>query len=155
MPDLEGFLRQAYGQQAVTRFRELVANPGWTLRSGSAPATPSLRWSFLISRFEGLAASGALWPDIAPPPAGAAVPGAEPVPPPAERPEIIQRRLELRELIKRKRQEINTAHGWKLKTAAEIAQRDLHLNALREEIRALEEELHMLEGDQNPSKSAN
>ncbi len=155
MPDLEGFLRQAYGPQAVTRFRELAADPGWTLRGGSAPAAPSLRWSFLIPRFEGLAASGALWPDIAPPPAAAVAPRAEPVPLPAEGPEIAQRRQELRELIKRKREEINTAHGWKLKTAAEIAQRDLHLNALREEIRALEAELHMLGGDQNPSKSAN
>jgi predicted aminopeptidase len=51
------------------------------------------------------------------------------------------RRAELRDLIRRKRQDITTAHNWKLKTAAEIAQRDAYLDGLRGEIAALEKEL--------------
>jgi hypothetical protein len=54
------------------------------------------------------------------------------------------RREELRELVRRKRQDITTAHNWKLKTSAEIAQRDAYLQRLRSEIAALEKEIAAL-----------
>ncbi len=140
-PDVEAFLAATYGPQAQAQWRVLLAEPAWTLRGGSAPPHPSLRWSFLIPRFEALAAAGALWA----PPAAPTVAAPPPLPPaialPAEPPEWAQRRIDLRDLIKRKREEINTAHGWKLKTPAEIAQRDLHLATLRDELRAMEAEL--------------
>lgn len=65
---------------------------------------------------------------------------------PAETSGRAQRRSDLRELIRRKRQDITTAYGWKLKTSAEIAQRDTYLQELRAEIATLEQELAALGG---------
>lgn len=141
--DLEGFLHQTYGPQAVARFHDTAQGQAWSLRGGAGPRAPSLRRSYLLPRFELLAMSGALWPEPEPEPVG--VPAAPPPPPfvaqPPDPPEMVQRRTDLRALIKRKREDINAAHGWKLKTPAEIAQRDAHLNALRDEVRLLEAEL--------------
>ncbi len=109
-----------------------------------------MRWSSLITLFEATAAGGALWatdPPPAPPPvAPPALPPLAAPPVAAEPPEHLQRRLDLRELIRKKRQDITTAYGWKLKTEAEIAQRDNYLNELRAEIAALEKELAALGG---------
>lgn len=63
---------------------------------------------------------------------------------PVEPPELVQRRADLREAIKRKRAEIARTHEWKMKTPAEIAQRDLIVAQLRQEVAALEAELSAL-----------
>lgn len=169
--EVEAFLELAYGTRAAEAFRRAAARLGegsWSLRGGAAsgPARSraaerleALRWSVLIRLFEGLAASGALWPapepapraplpEPPPPePAEAALPPqAAPEPAPAEPPEVTQRRVDLRDLIRRKRQDITTAYGWKLKTEAEIAQRDTYLRQTRKEIAELERELAALGG---------
>jgi hypothetical protein len=149
--DVESFLELAYGARAANEFRSAVGLVGQ--RNARIEA---LRWSVLIRLFEGLAASGALWP----PPDSVPMAGSTPAPPaetlpPAEAPspevqpdaepsEVAQRRVDLRELIRRKRQDITTAYGWKLKTEAEIAQRDTYLGQTRKEIGAMEKELAAL-----------
>lgn len=134
--DVEGFLELAYGARAAHEFR---------CASGRIE---TLRWSVLIRLFEGIAASGALWPSPASEPAvePMPVPAPETPPPEAEPPEIAQRRVDLRDLIRKKRQDITTAYGWKLKTEAEIAQRDTYLGQTRKEIGAMEKELAALGG---------
>ena len=80
---------------------------------------------------------------------GAGGPAVAPPPPPAEptdTPERAARRADLRELIRRKRQDITTAFGWHLKTEAEMAQRDNFLAQTRAEIAELERELALLGG---------
>ncbi|WP_421995406.1 hypothetical protein [Roseococcus sp.] len=62
-------------------------------------------------------------------------------PPRAEPRTLPQRRIDLAELIRKKRQEITNAYGWKLKTEAEIAQRDSYLRQTRQELGDLEREL--------------
>jgi hypothetical protein len=148
--DVEAFLAAAYAQPAAAQFRAmLTAAPGaGGLRDARARVRqPSVRGAFLLPRFEALALSGALWAeeDAAPPP-----PAARVTLPPAtilepESPERTQRRADLRDLIRRKRDEINVEHGWRLKTPAEIAQRDAHLEQLRNDIRALEAELKAMD----------
>lgn len=155
LSDVEAWLRTSYGPLAVDAFRRAREarqqwGSGWTLRGGFSteavrpiPEARLMRWSGLITLFEEIAAQQALWPadpmplECAPPPPGlpAAVLTA------AEPPERTQRRLDLRELIRRKRQDITNAYGWKLKTTAEIAQRDTYLHDVRAEITALEQEL--------------
>jgi len=159
--DVEAWLRDTYGPRIGARFaRALEAlrsgGTGWTLRGGASAVPPRplpparlMRWSALITLFEAVAEGGALWasdpPPAAPPPPRlplapiAATPAPEP-------PERAQRRRDLRDLIRRKRQDITTAHGWKLKTSAEIAQRDAYLEGLRAEIAAMEQELAALGG---------
>jgi hypothetical protein len=166
------FLSQRHGPLAAQHFRELATawlegRGGWTLRGSTATPIPvprRLRWSGLIRLFEELAAEDSLWaPEPAarrpapasPPIAATPLPVAAPTQPPEpaeaeESAEQRQRRIDLRDLIRRKRQDINTAHGWKLKTPAEMAQRDVHLNALRQEISALEAELSAL-GPERPT----
>lgn len=161
LPDVEAWLRSTYGPRVATRFARAAegrraGQAGWTLRGGHGsgpvrpvPASRMMRWSSLITLFEATAAGGALWatePPPAPPPvAPPALPPLAATPEP-EPPEYIQRRLDLRDLIRKKRQDITTAYGWKLKTEAEIAQRDNYLNELRAEIAALEKELAALGG---------
>jgi hypothetical protein len=154
LADVTALLGALHGPHLARRFAALaearrLGEGSWTLRGRDPRPWPEarlLRWSELIGLFEALAASGALWaPEPAPVPAPTPLPAAPPPPPiPEESPERRQRRIDLRELIRRKRQDINTAHGWKLKTAAEVAQRDSYLNTLREEIAALEAELATL-----------
>lgn len=163
LPDIEAWLRATYGPRIATRFARAAeerraGQAGWTLRGGhgSGPvralsASRMMRWSSVITLFEATAAGGALWatePQPEPPPV--APPALPPLPAPAEPepepPEHVQRRLDLRELIRRKRRDITTAYGWKLKTEAEIAQRDNYLQELRAEISALEKELAALGG---------
>jgi hypothetical protein len=158
LEDVAAFLALEYGPQAAREFRraaEAVEEAqGWTLRGGTrrnraAERLAALRWSALIALFGRLAASGALWPSL-----DAAMEAAEPAPspqapsppPPAEPPERAARRADLREMIKRKRQDISAAFGWKLKSEAEIAQRDVHLGQLRADIALLERELAELGG---------
>jgi hypothetical protein len=158
LEDVAAFLALEYGPQAAREFRraaEAVEEAqGWTLRGGTrrnraAERLAALRWSALIALFGRLAASGALWPSL-----DAAVEAAEPapspqappLPSPAEPPERAARRADLREMIKRKRQDISAAFGWKLKSEAEIAQRDVHLGQLRADIALLERELAELGG---------
>jgi hypothetical protein len=153
---LEAFLELAYGARAAEAFRRAAGQLGqgdWSVRGGppvrnrAAERLEALRWSVLIRLFEGLAASGALWPAPEPAPASGAMaepppqPMAEASPPPPEPPDIAQRRVDLRDFIRRKRQDITTAYGWKLKTEAEIAQRDTYLRETRKEIAELEREL--------------
>ncbi|MDB5414835.1 MAG: hypothetical protein JWR10_3170 [Rubritepida sp.] len=155
LPDVESFLAMAYGAQAARAFRRAadVMSPG-EARSRAGQRLASLRWSALIRLFEGLAGSGALWPEpemalpVEAPPSPQPPPQPpEPSPEPqAEPPERAQRRIDLREVIRKKRQDITTAYGWKLKTAAEIDQRDLYLRQTRVEITTLEKELAGLGG---------
>ncbi|WP_424813117.1 hypothetical protein [Roseococcus sp. YIM B11640] len=152
LSDVESFLEQGYGKLARKAFREraeAMGRGGASLRGGGADGRAAvrlarLRWSALIRLFEAIAASRALWPPPepeSPPIVQADEPGAEPPPEPPER---AQRRSDLREVIRRKRQDISTAHGWKLKTPGEVAQRDAYLRQTREEIAALERELAAL-----------
>lgn len=163
LPDIEAWLRVAYSARIAARFAAAAedrraADGKWTLRGGfnSAPTRPGaaarvMRWSSLITLFEATAAGGALWASdpapTPPPPERLPLP---PIGPPmgpiaiAEPPEHAQRRVDLRELIRKKRQDITTAYGWKLKTSAEIAQRDAYLHQTRSEIAALEQELASL-----------
>lgn len=157
-PDLAAvaaFLAGRHGPRVARRFGAAaeamrVSGGGWTLRGRGTSPWPEerlLRWAPLITLFEEIAAGGALWEEEAPPP-----PPPVPTLPPArilprepqETPERRQRRIDLRELIRRKRREIDIAHGWKLKTPAEVAQRDIYLNQLRAEVAALEAELKAL-----------
>lgn len=162
LQDVEAWLRATYGPRIAARFARAAeerraGQPGWTLRGGQAsgpprPVPPSrmMRWSSLITLFEATAAGGALWATDPPPaPPSVAPPALPPIAVPpveAEPPEHLQRRLDLRDLIRKKRQDITTAYGWKLKTEAEIAQRDNYLQELRTEIAALEKELAALGG---------
>jgi len=160
LSDVEAWLRGSYGPRAAQAFRgardaRQQQSSGWTLRGGFGTEAPRpvpearlMRWSGLITLFEEIAAQQALWEadpapqERAPPPPdlpAAMLPTAEP-------PERAQRRLDLRELIRRKREDITNAYGWKLKTAAEIAQRDIYLHDVRAEIVALEQELTALGG---------
>jgi hypothetical protein len=166
LPEVEAFLAARYGATAARRFQAAVQarqSAGWTLRGGSpAEAQPRpeprlLRWSVLIRLFEAVAAGGALW-QPEPLPGAETSPGGPAPAAPAEAarpdPEALARearREALRDLIRRKRQDITTAHNWKLKTAAEIAQRDAYLEGLRAEIAAMEKELAALERDQHRS----
>jgi hypothetical protein len=146
--DVESFLGLAYGTPATEAFQRAAG----LLDGPTADRFEALRWSVLIRLFERLAASGALWPPPDPPQMAEAMP--EPpaetpspaVEPEAEPPEVAQRRVDLRDLIRRKRQDITTAYGWKLKTEAEIAQRDTYLGQTRKEIGAMEKELAALGG---------
>lgn len=155
LADVESFLSIAYCARAAREFRRSVdalhRAEGWTLRGGAAPAGRSaaaerlvaLRWSALIKQFEALAASGLLWPEAVAELTPASLPplpqsNLTPLPEPPER---LERRRDLREIIRRKRQDITAAYGWKLKTAAEIEQRDAYLLQTRAEITALEKEL--------------
>ncbi|UPY36500.1 hypothetical protein [Sediminicoccus sp. KRV36] len=137
-------------------------------RSRASERLVALRWSALIVVFGRLACSGALWAESGaagsqPPRAaprtgdGAGSSAAEPVqaaqepspPPPEEDAEAsgrAARRADLRDMIRRKRQDITTAFGWKLKTEAEITQRDSYLADIRAEIAAMEQELAKLGG---------
>lgn len=151
---VEAWLASTYGPRIAARFTRLAqarhaGRRGRTPRGGRDPAQPlpearMMRWSSLIQLFEAMSAGGALWeaePDPPPPPREAPPPAPRPPPEPPER---AQRRLDLRELLRKKRQDITTAYGWKLKTAGEIAQRDAYLHQLRAEIAALEQELAAL-----------
>ncbi|MBS7809625.1 hypothetical protein [Roseococcus pinisoli] len=133
--EVEAFLELTVGPRAAAAFRRAADD-----RLGrDADRLATLRWSVLIRLFEQMAVSGALAPDIAPP---EAVPLPEiPVAFDAESAGATSRRPELAELIRRKRQDIATAHGWPLKSVAEVAQRDAYLRQLREEVAALEREL--------------
>ena len=165
LADVEAFLALSYGEQAALAFRRsadaFCQARGWTLR-GSATRNRAgdrlaqLRWSALILVFGDLGLSGALWTDFMPEPFIEAAPAqasravhrrseAEPEAE-SEPPERTARRLDLRDLIRRKRQDITTAFGWKLKTEAEITQRDTYLAQTRAEIAALERELAALGG---------
>ena len=158
LDDVAGFLTVEYGPQAARAFRRGAEALGharaWTLRGGrrrnlANERLAALRWSALIALFGRLAASGALWPGYGeeampedPAPCAPASPSSAPRGEiEAEAPERAARRADLRDMIRRKRQDITAAFGWKLKTAAEIAQRDAHLAQLRAEIVALEHEL--------------
>ena len=164
--DVALWLRRAYGPHVARRFAAAMEervrrDAGWTLRGGFATAPPRppsparlMRWSCLIQIFEEIAAGGALWappePEPPPPPLTTAELLVEEEP--TEPPERVQRRLDLRELIRRKREDITNAYGWRLKTAAEIAQRDAYLDSLRAEIAALERELGGLAPGTNASR---
>ncbi len=146
LADVGECLSLAYGQSAGAAWAEAIAarsDADWERRLAA------LRWSALIVAFEDVAASGALKVQALPP---AEFTGTWPPPSAAEihqivaeTPERIQRRKDLRELIRRKRDDITTAYTWKLKTPAENAQRDLHINELRADISALERELGGIE----------
>ncbi|MCW8087967.1 hypothetical protein [Sabulicella glaciei] len=92
-----------------------------------------------------MALDGAFRPEASPPPPPVPPPAApEPEPDPAELAQREARRGEITALLRRKRAEVDQAHGWKLKTAAEHEQRDRHLAGLRGEIAALEAEVKAL-----------
>lgn len=140
--DVAGFLDVTHGPQAAGAFRRSAG----VMQGGAARRLAALRWSALIRQFEGLAASGALWPELAPTVSDPAIPLPEAHTEEQEPSERAARRADVGDLIRRKRQDITTAFGWKLKTAAEIAQRDGYLAELRAEIGLLERELALLGG---------
>lgn len=154
--DVAAYLALEYGPQAASEFhRATAAVTGardWALRGGTrrnraAERLAALRWSALITIFGRLAGSGALRPSLEDAMVTAQpAPQAPPLPLVAELPEHAARQADLREMIRRKRQDITAAFGWKLKSEAEIAQRDVHLAQLRAEIAALERELAELGG---------
>jgi hypothetical protein len=160
LEDVAGYLAVEYGPQAAREFHRaaeaLSQAQDWTLRGASrrnraAERLAALRWSALIAVFGRLAATGALWPDFEEAPADAAPGALATAPPlmpelPTESPERAARRADLRDMLRRKRQDITAAFGWKLKSEAEITQRDAHLAQLRTEIAALERELAELGG---------
>jgi hypothetical protein len=168
LPDLERFLADTYGPAAAVSFRRAVsamvspppAREGGPLR-GLAPVGPNprmmarierLRFSALIRLFEQVARGGAFWSAAPPPPEPAPPPEpvaeAAPVVAPAEDPAVIAARRrradELRDKIKRKRQDVTTAYTWKMKTQAEVDQRERYVDGLKAEIAALEAELKEL-----------
>jgi hypothetical protein len=167
LADLERFLAESYGPRAAMGFRRAVsamvspppAREAGPLR-GLAPAGPNprmlarierLRFSALIRLFEQVARDGAFWTEAAPP-----LPAPVPEPPREAPPVIIatedpaviaarrRRADDLRDKIKRKRQDVTTAYTWKMKTAAEVEQRERYVDGLKEEIAALEAELKEL-----------
>ena len=158
LADVEAFLALAYGARAALDFRcaaEAVCHArDGTLRRSAAlnrggDRLVALRWSALIRLFGTSARSGALWTDLTPDQLTNAAtaqtfcanPEAEPEPP-----ERAAQRVQLRDAIRRKRQDITTAFAWKLKTEPEIAQRDIYLAQTRAEIAALERELASMDG---------
>lgn len=164
LADLERFLAEHYGPPAALAFRravsEMLAPPaqrqGGPLR-GLAPAGTNLRlrarierlrFSALIRLFEQVARSGGFWAGASPDPVEPAPePPREPTPvveaqeDPAVLAERRRRADELRDRIKRKRQDVTTAYTWKMKTPAEVAQREQYVDGLKAEIAALEAEL--------------
>jgi hypothetical protein len=173
LEDVAAFLEAEYGPQAGRAFRReaealgqgaAAAMPAGPARHRAALRLAALRWSALIAIFGRLAQSGALWPTDLPaalPPAGAdwnttraragGTPATEHAAPPppaplADTPERAARRADLRDIIRRKRQDITTAFGWHLKTEAEMTQRDNFLAQTRAEIAELERELMQLGG---------
>lgn len=167
LDDVSSFLAVAHGTRAEREFRRAAEALGhareWTAR-GAAPRNraaarlAALRWSALIAIFRQIAASGAFWPDILTteaaigtlarqgseaPTDGPPGPRAAPAAPagPADTAERAARRADLRDTIRRKRQDITAAFGWQLKTEAEITQRDNFLARTRAEIADVEREL--------------
>jgi hypothetical protein len=165
LPDLERFLAESFGPAAAVAFRRAVAamvSPPPAREAGPlralAPVGPNprmlarierLRFSALIRLFEQLARGGAFWTPALPPmpdpePPREAAPASEV----AEDPAIAAARRrpadELREKIKRKRQDVTTAYSWKMKTPAEVAQRERYVDELKAEIASLEAELKEL-----------
>lgn len=170
LDDVAGFLAVEYGPQAEREFRRLAEAlshaPEWSIRGGvarnrAAERLGALRWSALIAIYRQLGASGALWPDFPPVEREQGVPpwqgtedsaaplgqAAATLPPEAtDTPERAARRADLRSMIRRKRQDITAAFGWRLKTEAEITQRDNFLAQIRAEIADLEAELARMGG---------
>ncbi len=160
LADVRDWLTLSYGapagQEFASRARAILGRRrmvrAWTLRGGGkerrstrdkAARLQRLRWSALIEEFSALAASGTLFP--APRSTPPAAPPPPPVPPAeVESPERARRREELLGLIRRKRQDIQTSHGWKLKTEAEQSHRDAYQAGLRTEIAQHERELEAL-----------
>ena len=161
MADVEAFLAETHGPAVAALFleqgearwgnRRVRVGRGAGLRAaGTGFADQTVRWSRLIRLFEGLAASDAFWPEdeavlTAGPGHGitADPPGPEPEP---ESPERIARREQLKEMILAKREEIQRAQDWKMKTPGEMAQRDAHVADLRRQHDALEAELREIGG---------
>lgn len=140
--DVEAFLDLAYGLHAAEAFRRGARPLDEAAGRRTGMRLAGLRWSVLIRLFGGIAASGAFWPErSAEAPLATAEPEMASPPPPAEPRTLPQRRIDLAELIRKKRQEITNAYGWKLKTEAEIAQRDSYLRQTRQELGDLEREL--------------
>lgn len=167
LEDVAAYLDAAHGAAAGLAFRReaeaLERAPGGPARRRAAQRLAALRWSALITLFGRLAHGGALWPETlraeaalasaewSSPRGGAGAPiltAAAPTPPaePSHTPDLAARRADLRDLIRRKRQDITTAFGWHLKTEAEISQRDAFLAQTRTEIAELERELARLGG---------
>lgn len=160
MGDVEAFLAENHGpavaalflEQGEARFgnRRVRAGRGAGLRAGGVGfAEQGVRWSRLIRLFEGLAEADAFWPNE-PVVLGGGPDHGITADPPAdlepEPPERIARREELKEMILAKREEIQRAQDWKMKTPAEMAQRDAHVADLRRQHDALEAELREIGG---------
>lgn len=160
MADVEAFLAETHGPAVAALFLE-QGEARWGRRrvhvgrgaglqaAGEGFAGQRVRWSRLIRLFEGLAAADAFWPEQPAVLEGgtghgiAADPEPEPEPEPPER---IARREQLKEMILAKREEIQRAQDWKMKTPAEMAQRDAHVADLRRQHDALEAELREIGG---------
>ena len=142
------FLAAAYGAAGEAAFRaataRLTQDAPWTLRGGAGQGNggerlAALRWSALIRGFEPVMGAVPIVP-VAPPPQGPATPQDSAIAQTAAR-RMQERETDLRDQIRRKRQDISAAFAWKLKTDAEAEQRDAHVAQLRGEIAALEQQI--------------
>ncbi|PZW51148.1 hypothetical protein C8P66_101368 [Humitalea rosea] len=122
------------------------------LRAAGFEAEPALRWSRLVLLFELLCGPGgpthgpladlsALGELPDPPPRDLP---AEDIEPPRETDRYERERMDLRQEIIRKKKDLSTAYTWKVKTAAEIAERDRYADQVRAEIATLEASLKAL-----------
>ena len=128
-PELRDFIADRRGEAAIA-----------TLDAATEPRLMAMRWVALMRTFATL--SSAPGPAVAAARADIEMPPAQDVQ--SEPLELAARRADLREEIRRKRAEITTAYGWKLKKPAEIAQRELHVDGLKTEVAALEQALAAL-----------
>jgi hypothetical protein len=162
MADVEAFLAETHGPAVAALFlaqgearwgrRRVHVGRGAGLQAaGEGFAEQRVRWSRLIRLFEGLAAADAFWPEApmvltgGPGHGITADPAPEPEPEP-DPPERIARREQLKEMILAKREEIQRAQDWKMKTPGEMAQRDAHVADLRRQHDAMEAELREIGG---------
>jgi hypothetical protein len=132
-----------YGPAAAAAFRTHAG----TLKPFPAKRLGQLWRSALLRGFRAVAAEGAFWvarPARPEPPRPGPPPEA-----PAEAPNLAlrdARRIELKNQLRKRHQEVANAHGWTVKTPPEIAERDRYLAQLRATIAALEAELEALRG---------
>ncbi|WP_207539192.1 hypothetical protein [Sabulicella rubraurantiaca] len=138
-PQVEDFLA-GFGARTLGGWQAHAA----AQEGGAARRLRHRRASALRRAFREMALDGAFRPEAVPPPPPPVPSPAAPGPDPAEQARREAKRAGIAALLRRKRAEVDQAHGWKLKTPAEHEQRDRHLATLRGEIAALEAEAKAL-----------
>jgi len=141
--DLETFVSVALGP----RGRAMLLATGF-----DAHSEPALAWSRLILIFEVIQGAMTPIPAAAPPAPPAGPPPPDPVRTISPEEAVVaheaeqheRERMELRNEIIRKKKDLSTAYTWKVKTSAEIAERDRYADEVRGEIAGLEAALKKL-----------